>query len=78
MESASPGLCPRLQRADSPPRPGLTAAPAIEDIWQAIGEILAVTVAEIGHGTYRANTPERTGDHPVLNLWNDAEERSPD
>src|SRR5438094_384377 len=40
----------------------LTAAQAIEKVQQAIGEypivLSAVTVAEIGHGIYRANTLE--------------------
>lgn len=40
----------------------LTAAQAIENVQNAIGEapvvLSAVTVAEIGHGIYRANTPE--------------------
>jgi len=34
----------------------------MEDLQKALGEVLvvlsAVTVAEIGHGIYRANTPE--------------------
>ncbi|MBK9169064.1 MAG: PIN domain-containing protein [Bryobacterales bacterium] len=40
----------------------LTAAQAIEDVQEVIGEapvvLSAVTVAEIGHGIYHANTPE--------------------
>jgi len=40
----------------------LTAAQAIENLQKTIGEapvvLSAVTVAEIGHGIYRANTPE--------------------
>jgi predicted nucleic acid-binding protein len=40
----------------------LTAAQAIENIQETIGEspvvLSVVTVAEIGHGIYRANTPE--------------------
>jgi tRNA(fMet)-specific endonuclease VapC len=40
----------------------LTAAQAIESVRQAVGELpivlSAVSVAEIGHGIYRANTPE--------------------
>jgi predicted nucleic acid-binding protein len=40
----------------------LTAAQAIETVQKTIGEapvvLSAVTVAEIGHGIYRANTPE--------------------
>lgn len=40
----------------------LTAVQAIESIQRTIGEaplvLSAVTVAEIGHGIYRANTPE--------------------
>jgi tRNA(fMet)-specific endonuclease VapC len=40
----------------------LTASQAIEDLQNAVGEVpivlSAVTVAEIGHGIYRANTPE--------------------
>lgn len=40
----------------------LTAAQAIENVQKIIGEVpavvSAVTVAEVGHGIYRANTPE--------------------
>ena len=40
----------------------LTAFQAIESIQQAVGEIplvlSAISVAEVGHGIYRANTPE--------------------
>ena len=43
-------------------RRNLTAAQAIENVQKTIGEVPAVlctvTVAEIGHGIYRANTPE--------------------
>lgn len=40
----------------------LTAAEAIEDVQETIGQIpvvlSVVTIAEFGHGIYRANTPE--------------------
>lgn len=40
-----------------------TAAQAIEDVQKASGEVpvvlSAITIAEIGHGIYRADTPER-------------------
>ncbi|MBX7134039.1 MAG: PIN domain-containing protein [Fimbriimonadaceae bacterium] len=43
-------------------RRNLTAAQAIENIQKTIGEVpvalSAVTIAEIGHGIYRASTPE--------------------
>jgi len=39
-----------------------TAAQAVENVLQTIGEVpivlSAISVAEIGHGIYRANTPE--------------------
>ena len=42
-----------------------TAAQAVESVQQTIGEIpivlSAMTVAEIGHGIYRANTPDLRG-----------------
>jgi tRNA(fMet)-specific endonuclease VapC len=44
-------------------RRNATAAQAIEGVQKAIGEVpvvlSAVTIAEIGHGIYRADTPER-------------------
>lgn len=43
-------------------RRGPTAAQAIEDVRQTIGEVAlvlaSVTVAEVGHGIYRARAPE--------------------
>jgi len=40
----------------------LTAVEAIENVRKTIGEVpvvmFSLTVAEIGHGIYRANTPE--------------------
>ena len=42
-----------------------TAAQAVESVLQTIGEVpivlSAISVAEIGHGIYRANTPEVRG-----------------
>ena len=62
MESAILGLVLDSTVLIAAERRKLTAAQAIEDIRQAIGEVpvvlSAVTVAEIGHGIYRANTPE--------------------
>ena len=62
MESAILGLVLDSSVLIAAERRKLTAAQAIEDIRQAIGEVpvvlSAVTVAEIGHGIYRANTPE--------------------
>ena len=56
----------RLHTADvqaiAAERRKLTAAQAIESVQKAVGEapvvLSAVTLAEIGHGIYRANTPE--------------------
>ncbi len=47
---------------ESAERRKLTAAQAIENVQQTIGEVpvvlSSVTVAEVGHGIYRANAPE--------------------
>jgi len=47
-----------------------TAAQAVESVLQTIGEVpivlSAISVAEIGHGIYRANTPEVRGRRAFL------------
>ncbi len=64
MESTSLGLTGLVLDSSvliAAERRKLTAAQAIENVQTAIGEIpivlSAVTIAEIGHGIYRANTP---------------------
>ena len=62
MEPAILGLVLDSSVLISAERRKLTASEAIENLQTAIGEIpvvlSAVTVAEIGHGIYRALTPE--------------------
>ena len=62
MESAILGLVLDSSVLIAAERRKLTAAQAIENVQRAIGEapvvLCAVTVAEIGHGIYRASTPE--------------------
>ena len=62
MEPAILGLVLDSSVLISAERRKLTASEAIENVQTAIGEIpvvlSAVTVAEIGHGIYRARTPE--------------------
>ena len=62
MESAILGLVLDSSVLIAAERRKLTAAQAIENVQRAIGEapvvLCAVTVAEIGHGIYRATSPE--------------------
>lgn len=63
MESPILGLVLDSSVLIAAERRGLTAAQAIEDVQKMIGEapvilLSAMTVAEVGHGIYRANTPE--------------------
>jgi predicted nucleic acid-binding protein len=62
MEPALLGLVLDSSVLIAAERRNLTAAQAIENVQQAVGEIpiilSAVSVAEIGHGIYRADTPE--------------------
>jgi tRNA(fMet)-specific endonuclease VapC len=65
MESTSLGLTGLVLDSSvliAAERRKLTAAQAIESVQTAIGEVpivlSAMTIAEIGHGIYRANTPE--------------------
>src|ERR1700693_2124289 len=62
MESALLGLVLDSSVLIAAERRKLTAAQAIEEIQKAIAEVpmvlSAVTVAEVGHGIYRANAPE--------------------
>jgi predicted nucleic acid-binding protein len=48
----------------------LTAAEAVESVQKIIGEVpvvlSALTVAEVGHGIYRANTPEIRERRPAV------------
>ena len=62
MEPALLGLVLDSSVLIAAERRKLTAAQAIEDVQKISGEVpvvlSAVTIAEIGHGIYRANTPE--------------------
>jgi tRNA(fMet)-specific endonuclease VapC len=62
MESSILGLVVDSGVLIAAERRNMTAAQAIEDIHNRVGEcpivLSAITVAEIGHGIYRANTPE--------------------
>ena len=62
MEPALLGLVLDSSVLIAAERRNRTAAQAVEGVMQAIGEIpivwSAISVAEIGHGIYRANTPE--------------------
>lgn len=62
MDSAVLGIVLDSSVLIAAERRKLTAAQAIETVQKIIGEapviLSAVTVAEIGHGIYRANTPE--------------------
>lgn len=62
MASAILGLVLDSSVLISAERRKLTAAQAIENVQKTIGEapvvLSAVTIAEIGHNIYRANTPE--------------------
>jgi predicted nucleic acid-binding protein len=57
-----PGISPRLERPDRRERRKLTPEQAIEAVQNTVGDIpivlCALTIAEVGHGIYRANTPE--------------------
>jgi predicted nucleic acid-binding protein len=62
MESAIMGVVLDSSVLIAAERRNLTAAAAVESVQQALGEIpivvSAISVAEIGHGIYRANTAE--------------------
>lgn len=65
MESTSLGLTGLVLDSSvliAAERRKLTAAQAIENVQRSVGEVpvvlSAVTIAEIGHGIYRASTPE--------------------
>jgi predicted nucleic acid-binding protein len=62
MESAILGLVLDSSVLIAAERRKLTAAQVIENVQQSVGEVpvvlSSVTVAEVGHGTYRANAPE--------------------
>lgn len=62
MESAILGLVLDSSALIAAERRNLTAAQAIENVQRTAGEVpvalSSITVAEIGHGIYRANTPE--------------------
>lgn len=62
MESAILGLVLDSSAMIAAERRNLTAAQAIENVQRTAGEVpvalSSITVAEIGHGIYRANTPE--------------------
>ena len=62
MEPALLGLVLDSSVLIAAERRNRTAAQAVEGVMQAIGEIpvvlSAISVAEIGHGVYRDNTPE--------------------
>jgi tRNA(fMet)-specific endonuclease VapC len=62
MESSLLGLVLDSSVLIAAERHKLTAAQAIEEVRRAVGEVpvvlSAITVAEIGHGIYRANAPE--------------------
>jgi hypothetical protein len=62
MESALLGLVLDSSVPIAAERRKLTARQAIESVRKAAGEIpivlCALSIAEIGHGIYRANTPE--------------------
>jgi predicted nucleic acid-binding protein len=65
MESTSLGLTGLVLDSSvliAAERRKLTAAQAIENVQRIVGEVpvvlSAVTIAEIGHGIYRATTPE--------------------
>lgn len=62
MESAILGLVLDSSVLIAAERRNLTPAQAIEDVVKTVGAVpiilSSLTVAEIGHGIYRANTPE--------------------
>ncbi|MEP6716858.1 MAG: PIN domain-containing protein [Terriglobia bacterium] len=62
MESTFLGLVLDSSVLIAAERRKLTAVQAIETVQQAIGDapvvLSVITIAEIGHGIYRANTPE--------------------
>ena len=62
MESATLGLVLDSSVLIAAERRKLTPAEVIEDVVEKIGTVpiilSSLTVAEIGHGIYRANTPE--------------------
>jgi predicted nucleic acid-binding protein len=62
MESAILGLVLDSSVLITAERRNRTAAQAVESVLRTIGEVpivlSAMTVAEIGHGIYRANTPD--------------------
>jgi len=62
MESALLGLVLDSSVLIAAERRKLTPAQVIEDVVKKVGTVpiilSALTVAEIGHGIYRANTPE--------------------
>ena len=62
MESTHLGLVLDSSTLIAAERRNLTADQAIETVKETVGEIpiilSSLTVAEIGHGIYRANTPE--------------------
>jgi len=62
MESALLGVVVDSSVLIAAERRKLTAGQAIENVLKIVGEVpialCPVTVAEIGHGIYRANTPE--------------------
>lgn len=61
VESSIPGLVVDSDVLIAAERRNMTAAQAIEDIQTRVGEcpivLSVITVAELGHGIYRANTP---------------------
>ena len=63
MESAILGLVLDSRVLIAAERRNLTAAQAIENVQRTTGEVpvalSSITVAEIGHGIYRANTPSQ-------------------
>ncbi len=65
MESAILGVVLDSSVLIAAERRKLTAAQAIESVIERIGAVpialSSVTIAEIGHGIYRANTPEIQG-----------------
>jgi tRNA(fMet)-specific endonuclease VapC len=62
MESSLLGLVLDSSVLIAAERRKLTAAQAIEEVQRAVAEVpvvlSAITIAEIGHGIYRANAPE--------------------
>jgi predicted nucleic acid-binding protein len=76
MESAILGVVLDSSVLIAGERRTLTAAQVIEDVVKKVGAVAIIlsvlTVAEIGHGIYRANTPEirRSGNAGVLSWMN--------